>query len=108
MAEAASREAQKAIAARCNEMGIAERFAPRMSWSWYGRGENADRERRAELRAVAASRITDMTRDAKQRIEHMSLQVQTDVISAGLESKAAKDFLAKLPDMSVLMPPLDV
>jgi hypothetical protein len=33
--------AQEAVAARCKELGIPERFAPSINWTWSGRGENA-------------------------------------------------------------------
>lgn len=42
-------KAQKVIAARCREMGIPPDFAPELHASWYNRGMNAIRERRAAL-----------------------------------------------------------
>src|SRR5215472_6592158 len=53
-AKEACNAAQSAIAEECSRLGIPRRFAPNISHpSWYGRGENAVRERRAELRKVA-------------------------------------------------------
>jgi len=41
------------IAARCAELGIPKDFAPSLDFHWYGRGENASKVRRQELRKVA-------------------------------------------------------
>ena len=48
-------ESQEKIAARCVELGIPRTFAPQISASWAGRGENALASRRAELRRVKSS-----------------------------------------------------
>jgi hypothetical protein len=50
------RQANAAVAVRATELGIRERFMPSLSWSWYGRGENALKERRAKLRKIAEAR----------------------------------------------------
>ena len=42
--------AQAAIAERCTELGIPREFAPGLEVGWYGRGQNAAAQRRAELR----------------------------------------------------------
>jgi hypothetical protein len=52
-ADAVVAQAQEQLAARCQQLGIASEFAPRLRLDWYSRGENASRERRVELRAVA-------------------------------------------------------
>ena len=46
-------ESQATIAKRCKELGIPHAFAPSISASWQGRGENMLAMRRAELRRVA-------------------------------------------------------
>lgn len=51
------KEAQSQIDARCAELGIPKNFGPGISCAWYHRGQNAAKERRAELRAVAKARI---------------------------------------------------
>jgi hypothetical protein len=50
LAKLEAAKAQKIVAARCRELGIPARFAPELSLEWYRRGENALKERRAELR----------------------------------------------------------
>jgi hypothetical protein len=51
IASKAINEAQAIVAARCKELGIPERFAPSIRGGWSGAGEQAIKERRAELRA---------------------------------------------------------
>jgi hypothetical protein len=51
-AKAVADEAQKQIACRCRDLGIPPEFAHGVDVLWYGRGENASRERRAELTRV--------------------------------------------------------
>lgn len=109
----AQAEAQKAIdiakveiAARCSELGIPAEFAPGLEMYWHGRGHNAVRERRAELRRAAKSRVEAIEKEAITRIERMSLEAQTEVVANGLESDAAKAFLGAMPAMDALMPPV--
>src|SRR3954470_8131431 len=45
------------IAAICRNMGVPEEFRPRLTLSWYSRGEYASSTRRAELRKVGEARI---------------------------------------------------
>jgi hypothetical protein len=56
-AKAAVKAADSEIAERCRTLGIPEQFRPGLSLGWYDRGENADKERRVELRLVAKTRI---------------------------------------------------
>ncbi|MGO9684619.1 MAG: hypothetical protein ACLP0B_14950 [Steroidobacteraceae bacterium] len=108
-AEAAEREVAKAearVAARCAELGIPKRFAPSLDLQWYSRGENAVKERRAELRKMATTRIEAIERDAIVKIEMASVTAQTEIAVAGLTSDAARAFAAKLLDIEVLMPKL--
>jgi hypothetical protein len=100
--------ARSQIAAECRRLGIPPEFAPDLSLSWWRRGENAFAERRAELRRVAQARIKEREQMAKAEIERVSLDVQAQLVSDGLTSDAAKAFLARLPEVAALMPPLDV
>lgn len=101
-------EANKLIQQRAKELGIPEQFSPGLYFSWQGRGENASKARRAELRRVAVSRIDALLLEAKTKIERMALAALTEVVANGLESAAAKDFLEKMPALTALMPSLDV
>src|SRR5258708_25828255 len=64
---------QEAIAKRCKDLGIPASFAPTISASWQGRGENMLASRRAELRRVAQTSITAMTNTATTTIETRTL-----------------------------------
>lgn len=107
-AQAAVEAARIQVAARCQELGIPVEFAPTLSFSWSGRGQNAWAERRVELRRAAKSRIEAIEATAIAEIEQMSLQAQTQVIAHGLESEAAKKFLEAMPAISTLMPTVAV
>jgi hypothetical protein len=101
-------EADAAIAARCRELGIPPRFRPGLQVSWHGCGENAVAERRAELRAVAKTRIGALEKQARTKVERQSVELQTQLVAGGLASAAARAFLDAMPTPAALMPPLDV
>ncbi len=100
-------EAQKAIARRCEELGIPPSFAPGISATWQGRGENALRDRRTELRLVAKRRIEAMSKAAVTKIEHQSLNLRTQVVAMGLLSDEAKLFLESLAPVDDMMRSLE-
>lgn len=97
-------EADERIKERCRELGIPDEFRPAIDAHWYTRGENAAKSRRAELRAVAESRINADARTAKAEIERRSVEVQTELVAGGLESDEARGFLASMPPAAELMP----
>jgi hypothetical protein len=72
---------------------------------WYGRSENASRERRVELRRVAVTRIAAIEKEARAAIEEMSAEVQTELITKGM-SEVARALLAEMPTVEQLMPSL--
>jgi hypothetical protein len=104
----AREKANAMIAERCRELGIPERFQPGIESVWFGRGENASKERRAELRRVAVTRINALEKAAKATIEHESLKLHTELVAGALESGEAMAFLNALPTIEVLMPSLTV
>ena len=110
IASEALAEANELIVARCRELGIPKRFAPSLARPhWHPRGENDVKERRAELRKVAKTRLDAMAKGAKTQIDRASLEVQTYLVSEGLESDAAVAFLETgMPTVESLMPPLAV
>lgn len=89
-------EAQAKIADRCKELGIPARFAPGLQLEWSGRGENAIKYRRDELRRVAEQKIEAMQKAAEFKIEKMSLDLQTQIVAMGLVTDEAKLFLTSL------------
>lgn len=97
------REAQAVIAKRCEEMGIPKTFAPALGISWQGRGENACKDRRAELRRVAKAEVEAMAAAAIVKVERESLDLRTQVVAMGLLSDAAKVFLQTLKPVEEVM-----
>ena len=100
-------ESQMIIAKRCKELGIPATFAPSISASWQGRGENMPSARRAELRRVAKASIEAMTKAAITKIEKQALDLRTQVVGMGLLSADAKMFLESLAPIEELMRALD-
>lgn len=94
------------IAARCRELGIPEEFRPAISTTWYGRGENADRSRRAELRKVAQTRLAANAKAAKVEIDRSTADLLTQLAAGALESSASRSFLEAMPTIDQLMPRL--
>ena len=68
-ANAAIAEASRRIADHSRELGIPPEFAPDVYMGWSGRGQNGSKERRAELRKVAQTRIAALEADAIVKIE---------------------------------------
>jgi hypothetical protein len=97
------------VAERCRELGIPPRFAPSLEYHWFRRGQNASKQRREELRKVARTRLDAMTKGAQLQIDRAALDVQTYLVSEGLETDAARRFLESgLSTVESLMPPLAV
>lgn len=97
-------KAKTEIAERCAELGIPKEFAPGIEMGWYGRGESALANRRAEHRKMASTRIVAMEKAAKAKIETYSLEAQTELVREGLTSEAAHKFLTEMPSVEALMP----
>lgn len=107
MAEREVAKAQKAVAARCRELGIPDRFAPGLTLHWHNRGyDNLVAERKNELRRMATTQIGALEQKAIVQIEMSCLEAQTQIARAGLTSDSAKLFLEALPKIENLMPSL--
>jgi hypothetical protein len=104
-----TRQCNAQVAADCDKRGIPRWAQPRiLEPHWYGRGENATRERRAELTRVAHARIDQHLKEAKHAIEHASVEIQTQLVADGLQSADAKAFLEAMPAAAQLMPVVTV
>lgn len=99
----AAKEAQEKIAKRCEKLGIPRTFAPGLSISWQGRGENALKERRTELRGVAKAQVKAMMAEAVVKVERESLDLRTQIVALGLLSPEAKMFLQTLKPVEAAM-----
>ncbi len=98
-------EADAEISRRCRELGLREKNRPSLSLFWHARGESADRERRAELRKVAQTKLEASARAAKVEIDRSAATLLT---AGALESSEAKGFLDAMPSIDQLMPGLTV
>ena len=107
-AEKIAQESNVRVAQRCKELGIPKKFAPSLSFGWRGQGENASKKQHADLRREAKAYVASMEAAAKTEIERFSVDSQTELISEGLSSEAAKTFLEQLPSAEALMPVLDL
>jgi hypothetical protein len=105
-AEAEVAKCNERIAARSTALGIPRNFAPRLVMGWADRWENAAKERRAELRKMAVTKIAAIEAKAIVDIEVASVQAQTELAASGLTSEAARGFLERLPTVESLMQPL--
>ena len=102
-------KANAQIALQCMDLVIPAAEAPRILTSWLSRGPSyADRTRRAELRKLAETRLTALTKTAKAAIGDRLLDVETELIAGGLQSDQAKAFLDLMPTAEELMPALQV
>jgi hypothetical protein len=102
------KEADAAIAKICRERGIPESFRPEIDLSWWERGENASRNRRAELRKVAETQVAAMVKEAKVEVEREEERQLTQLAATGLTSAEGAAFLANMPTAEALLPPLEV
>lgn len=107
-ADRAIDEANRAIAAECERLGIPVAFAPYMHASWYDRGENASKTRRSELTRVANAEIAAAENAARTAIELRSVELQEQIMTASLTSGQAREFLANIPTVEQLMPAISV
>jgi hypothetical protein len=101
-------KANKKLSDRCNELGIPKAFQPSIAWYWSGRGENASKERRAELRKLAQAQAEQAECRAVAEIEAASASIQARMVSQALTDSAAKALLAEMPTLEQLMPSLDI
>lgn len=109
IAEKAARAANERIAEACALLGIPPEHAPGLELRWRSRSSAfSDRERRAELRRLAHSRLTALTAAAKTRIDEQLLEVETALVAGGLASGQAREVLARLPTADELMPVLSL
>jgi hypothetical protein len=101
------RKAKTQIAARCQELGIPQMFAPGLELHWQHRNyHSSTKERQEELRTMATTRIEAIEAKAIVEIEMQSVAAQTEIATHGLTSSTAKTFLDRLPSIERLMPAL--
>ncbi len=103
-----TRSANEELARICLEEGVRPEFAPKFDLAWYGRGQNLEKERRAELRKVAESRVEAMVQRAHADIEQRTVEFETELLGGTLSTDAARALLEAMPKAAAeLMAPLD-
>ncbi len=107
-ANEAAEAARRQIDERSRELGIPAAFRPEIGLNWWGRGENASRERRTELRRVAYTKIDELEKHAKLAIDRQSAETQTKLLADGLTSEDARRWLESMPTAEQLMPPVSM
>lgn len=107
-AKKAGEEAAHKIAVRCEELGIPTAFAPRLTVNWHAQGPAAVQYEQADLRRAAYKRIEAQERAAAAEIDRRALEIQTELVAAGLTSDKAIEFLSSMPSVTELMPPVDL
>jgi hypothetical protein len=109
IAEEAAAKANSHIRAVCSDLGIPPSEAPQLALGWASRGPSySDKQRRAELYKLAETRLAAATKAAKAGIGDRLLDVETELLAGQLESTAALAFLASMPTVETLMPPLQI
>jgi hypothetical protein len=94
------------VNARSDELGIGEKFRPRLtppSWS-YG-GAQLFTNLRNDMRRVAHVQIDAKLKSDVEMMERQGSAWETEVISNGFVTPAAAEFMAKLPTIDQLAPP---
>jgi hypothetical protein len=107
-AKAAVDSADAKIAAICQELGVPPKFRPELQIRWYSRGENAVRERRAELRQLAEKRIEAAGQAAKLAISEREVETIGELYAARFETDEARELVERMPTPAELMPTISI
>jgi hypothetical protein len=107
-AEAVCSAAQEEIAKQSKVLGIPAAFAPRIHMGWEDQGRNAIKQERMDMRRIAHAQVAARRAEARTKIERSSLEAQTEIVTSGIESEAARAFLERQPPIESLMPALDL
>jgi hypothetical protein len=107
IAEEAAAKANDLIVARCADLGIPASQAPRLEMGWRSRSlQFLNPDRRGELRKLAQSKLTALTKTAKTMIDAKVLDAETALIVGGLDSGEARELATAMPTAEQLMPSL--
>lgn len=106
-AEEYVRRADEELAKRCADLGIRPEFRPSVSATWWSRGENASKDRQAELRRLARLELEAAGKAARQRIDAGELEAVTAIVTVGM-GEQARELLEAMPTPEQLVPVLDL
>lgn len=96
------------LAELCAAEGLRPEFRPGLSLGWYSRGENADADRRAELRKLGERRIDEAAKRALAEVTAWEASAATDLVARGLTTAAAEEWLAAMPTAEGILPAITV
>jgi hypothetical protein len=109
IAEEAAAKANAQIQARCVELGIPAKQAPRLQLAWSSRSSDyGDSRRRAELLKLAEKRADAIAREAKAALHANALDYEERLIIGGLQTDEAKALAESVPTVEQLMPKLNI
>jgi hypothetical protein len=105
-AESGIAKLDSVLAQRCDALGIPRAFRPRLEVGWSGRGVNASKEKRAELRRVHQTQMEAQKRRAFAAFERWELAGRIELTRDALATEAGHAFLATIPTPEALVPPM--
>jgi hypothetical protein len=109
IAEEVVAKANAEIVARCADLGVPAEDAPGLELGWRARSSRfATREQRAELRKLAETRLTALTKTAKTEIQRAALETEEQLVFGGLQSDEARELFASMPTVEQIMPALSL
>lgn len=97
---------QQAVTDRCAQRNIPDRFRPRLEIGWEVGRLQLFKDLRAQMRKLAWAQIDANVQETLEAIERQSSNMQLQIIGAGNLTDAAREFMAKLPSIEQLMPPV--
>ncbi|EEA04216.1 conserved hypothetical protein [Burkholderia sp. H160] len=106
VAKAKAAEATAEMQAALLRDGVPSENLPSLNVFFNDRGSYAIRERRAELRKLAVAKIDLAVKDAKLSVERWQAATQTELLAGLLGTADAKAFLAAMPTVEALLPPM--
>lgn len=96
--------AQTEVGEACEKIGVPAGMQPILQFEWQSRGPYQVAGQQQNLRRLAHKRIEAQERAAIAEIDRAALDIQTNLVRAGLTSDSAIEFLSSMPSVSDLMP----
>lgn len=96
--------AQTEVGEACENIGVPAGMQPMLTFDWQSRGPFQVAGAQQNLRRLANKRIEAQERAAIAEIDRAALEIQTNLVRAGLTSDTALDFLSAMPSVADLMP----
>jgi hypothetical protein len=102
-------KANAQIQARCVDLGIPPKDAPKVQVGWVSRSERfSNPNRRAELLKLAEKRAATLTAMTIAAVDQSVLDIEERLIVGGMDSDEARASVESMPSPEELMPPLSL